>query len=51
MLFHKTSNAIQFMSWKAPVLCHYDWVKPKLGDSALSLYMDVRRLAFVRTEK
>jgi hypothetical protein len=50
MLCRKPSKVVQFMSWKSPVFCQWHWVKPKLGDSALSFHMDVRRLTFIRTE-
>ena len=51
MLCSKTSNVVQFMPWKAPIFCHCNRVKPKLGDSTFSFHVNVRRLAFIRTKK
>jgi hypothetical protein len=51
MRCHETSKVVQFVTRKAAVLCQHHGVKPKLGDSALSFHMNVRRLAPVRTEE
>src|SRR3989337_3413743 len=39
------------MSRKAPVFCQCYWTKPKFGDTTVAFYMNVRRLAFIRTKK
>jgi hypothetical protein len=51
MLNHEPGNTVQFMGRKAAILDRYNWIQPGLGDAALPLDVDMRRLALVELKK
>jgi len=44
-------DAVQFRICKSTVLAECYWIEPVLGNVSVALYVDVRRLSAIGTEK
>ena len=51
MLDNQMRNVSQLMFWKAPIFRERDRSEPKLGNMAITLYMDVGWFTSIRTEE